>query len=240
MLLPAAVAFGLHGIMFGINPAWMTYAPPAWKPPTPVSISLSYIERETRPKPEIPTAPTPPEVVSPKPEPVIEPAPQSIKKTPPLKKPKALPPAPKAPELEPSPEPEAAHPPHTARITDPVQEPSDTDISTALSALSPAPATVTMPDPVVVEARPLYRQNPPPRYPRIARKRGYEGTVILEVLVSRHGDVENLKVHRSSGYKVLDKTALASVRQWIFTPGRRGDDAVDMWVRVPIAFRLAE
>jgi len=240
LMLPATIAFSLHGLMFGINPAWMTYATPKWEPPTPVSITLSYLERETLPKPEAPKTPTPPDVVEPNPEPDIEPAPESVKKTPPLKKPKAQSPVPKRPEPEQSPEPEAAIPRHTAQTIDPVQEHPDTDIPTAISALSPAPASATMAEPVVVEARPLYRQNPPPRYPRSARKRGYEGTVILEVLVDRDGEVEDLKLHQSSGYKVLDKAALASVRKWFFIPGRRGDEAVDMWVRVPISFRLTE
>ncbi len=33
----------------------------------------------------------------------------------------------------------------------------------------------------LIMARPLYRKNPPPQYPKRARRKGYEGTVILEV-----------------------------------------------------------
>ena len=47
-----------------------------------------------------------------------------------------------------------------------------------------------MPPIPVHEATPLYRQNPVPEYPLIARKRGYQGTVVLEVLVTREGKVE--------------------------------------------------
>jgi len=39
--------------------------------------------------------------------------------------------------------------------------------------------------PVVREAVPLYKVNPPPEYPRLARKRGYQGTVVLDVLVDQ-------------------------------------------------------
>ena len=35
----------------------------------------------------------------------------------------------------------------------------------------------------IIEARPLYRENPRPKYPTMARKRGYTGNVVLEVLV---------------------------------------------------------
>jgi protein TonB len=88
------------------------------------------------------------------------------------------------------------------------------------------------------EAVPLYRINPPPTYPKIARKRGYQGTVVLEVLVDGNGRVGDLRVSKSSGYKILDRAAMASVKGWAFVPGMRGDQKVEMWVRVPIRFQL--
>jgi protein TonB len=62
--------------------------------------------------------------------------------------------------------------------------------------------------------------------------------VLLEVLVNREGEVEDLRVLQSSGFQVLDRAAAAAVRKWGFEPGRKGDIAVDMWVKVPIRFRL--
>jgi periplasmic protein TonB len=88
------------------------------------------------------------------------------------------------------------------------------------------------------EAVPLYRENPPPAYPALARKRGYEGTVILEVFVNRRGRVEDQKIHQSSGHAVLDEAALTTVKDWQFTPGKKGETPIDMWVRVPICFNL--
>ena len=95
-----------------------------------------------------------------------------------------------------------------------------------------------MPPIRVREASPLYRENPVPEYPLIARKRGYQGTVVLEVLVNREGRVKELTLSASSGYSVLDQAALASVRTWLFEPGMRGGEKVDMWVKVPVRFRL--
>ncbi len=91
---------------------------------------------------------------------------------------------------------------------------------------------------IVREARPLYRMNPPPRYPRIARERGYQGTVLLDVFVNSRGRVEDLRVHNSSGYQVLDEAAVSAVREWTFEPGRRGEQKVAMWVKVPVRFEL--
>jgi protein TonB len=72
----------------------------------------------------------------------------------------------------------------------------------------------------------------------MARKRGYQGTVVLEVLVDRGGKVKELNLSASSGYSVLDQAALASVKTWIFDPGTRGGEKVDMWVKVPVRFQL--
>ena len=91
---------------------------------------------------------------------------------------------------------------------------------------------------VVREAIPLYKKNPPPVYPRKARRRGVEGVVLLEVLVDISGRVADLRVLSSSGHRVLDKAALKSVKKWRFVPARRGDESVEMWVRVPVRFEL--
>jgi len=91
---------------------------------------------------------------------------------------------------------------------------------------------------VVREAIPLYRINPPPQYPALAISRGYQGTVLLEVLVDKNGRVGDLQVFKSSGYPVLDKKALAAVKNWLFEPGMKKNKTVEMWVRVPIRFQL--
>jgi protein TonB len=90
----------------------------------------------------------------------------------------------------------------------------------------------------LIMAKPLYRKNPAPNYPRRARRKGYEGNVILEVLVDEKGNVMELKVFKTSGYKSLDKSALSSVRKWLFEPGTRNGKTAKMWVRVPIRFKL--
>ena len=92
--------------------------------------------------------------------------------------------------------------------------------------------------PVVREAVPLYKVNPPPEYPRLARKRGYQGTVVLEVMVDQNGRVGNLRLFTSSGHSILDKKAMASVKGWLFEPAMKGDKKLDMWVRVPVRFEL--
>jgi protein TonB len=91
---------------------------------------------------------------------------------------------------------------------------------------------------IIREARPLYRSNPPPKYPAVARRRGFQGNVVLEVLVGPAGNVIELHVLSSSGYPILDRAAKSSVKNWTFEPGMRGQEKVEMWVRVPIRFEL--
>ena len=91
---------------------------------------------------------------------------------------------------------------------------------------------------VVREASPLYKVNPLPEYSRLARKRGYQGTVVLDVLVDQNGRVGDLRLFTSSGHSILDRSAMASVKGWLFEPGMKGNKKLDMWVRVPIRFEL--
>lgn len=90
----------------------------------------------------------------------------------------------------------------------------------------------------VKKAIPIYDKNPSPEYPLIARRRGFQGTVVLEVMVKPNGRVGDLKVFKSSGYKVLDRAASVSVRDWIFKPAIKGNEKIEMWVRVPVYFQL--
>ena len=87
-------------------------------------------------------------------------------------------------------------------------------------------------------AYPRYHLNDPPLYPGLARKRGQEGTVILQVLVNKEGRVDTLEIENSSGFGLLDRAAVASVRKWSFEPGKRGEERMPMWVRVPVTFKL--
>lgn len=91
---------------------------------------------------------------------------------------------------------------------------------------------------IIKEAVPLYKENPAPVYPLQAKKRGHEGTVILEVLVTKEGNAGKVSVFRSSRNTLLDEAAVSSVKKWRFEPGRRGDMKVDMTVKIPIRFQL--
>lgn len=58
--------------------------------------------------------------------------------------------------------------------------------------------------------------HPLPTYPWICRKRGQEGTVSVNVKSNGDGHVQEVTLHKSSGYAPLDKAALDALKSWIF------------------------
>lgn len=57
----------------------------------------------------------------------------------------------------------------------------------------------------------------PADFPSRAQLRGQAGTVFLEVVVDENGRATDAKVHKSSGHRLLDRAASASVRNgWVF------------------------
>ncbi len=83
-----------------------------------------------------------------------------------------------------------------------------------------------------------YEDNARPQYPRIARRRGYEGVVILKALVSREGEVLEIRVLKTSGHSILDEEAIQAVQKYRFEPGKEDGVNTDMWVNIPIRFQL--
>lgn len=133
----------------------------------------------------------------------------------------------------------AASDPLSEKTADPRQENSiDGRQRNNVAVQSPAATGRDFGSPVIRTATPLYRKNPPPAYPGLARKRGYEGTTILRVLVNETGLVDTVRVATSSGYELLDKAALQAIAGWSFAPATRNDRPVTMWVMIPVRFAL--
>jgi protein TonB len=49
-------------------------------------------------------------------------------------------------------------------------------------------------------------------YPAIARRKGWQGTVTLRLLIEPDGRISRLHVDRTSGYPVLDRAAVKSLQ----------------------------
>lgn len=76
-----------------------------------------------------------------------------------------------------------------------------------------------------------------PRYTSDALVRKIQGSVWLEVVVTREGGIEQVRVTRSLD-PGLDNEAIAAVRLWRFLPGRLGSTPVDVLVTVVMDFSV--
>jgi protein TonB len=169
--------------------------------------------RETPP----PVEPPPPEPEKPKPKPKkVEPTPKP--------KPKPVieaPPSERAITQEETPQEESAPPPQQP-VSTPLAEENDT---------MGAPVT-----PPREDAHQL--NNPRPAYPSLSRRLREQGTVLLEILIEPDGSVGEVRIKESSGFKRLDDTAVKAVKQWKYTPAKRGNEPIAYWYLQPLEFSL--
>jgi protein TonB len=68
--------------------------------------------------------------------------------------------------------------------------------------------------------------NPAPPYPADALRAGLEGSVLLRLKIDATGKVVSASVEKSSNVPSLDRSALDTIRQWTFSPARRGNKPV--------------
>jgi len=71
-------------------------------------------------------------------------------------------------------------------------------------------------------------------YPRLARRMGWEGKVIISFIISEDGLIEKVKVVESSGYIALDKNALETVEK--STPFPKPPTRAELII--PVIYRL--
>lgn len=75
------------------------------------------------------------------------------------------------------------------------------------------------------------------KYPKKLRKSGFEGKVILKVLISESGKAKKFEVERSLTAEA-DSAAINAVKQTQFTVPKVRGRISELWVRIPIVFRL--
>jgi TonB family protein len=110
----------------------------------------------------------------------------------------------------------------TALSSDPIPSPKN-GIARAGAGGTTSPICVYCPDPLYTDA---------------ARAAKYEGTVVLNVVVTAQGRAEQITVAKGPGLG-LEENAIAAVKKWKFKPAV-GPDGQPVAVRIPIeiTFRL--
>ena len=92
--------------------------------------------------------------------------------------------------------------------------------------------------PVLPSTAPSFIENPKPHYPMIAIRRKMEGVVLLRVEVLGDGGVGKIEIKKSSGYRILDESALNAVKKWRLLPATLEGVSVKAWASIPIRFEL--
>ena len=77
-----------------------------------------------------------------------------------------------------------------------------------------------------------------PKYPRLAKRKNQQGTSIIRAKISKFGTVDEVRLHQTSGYRLLDKSAMNALRDWQFKPATQAGVTVIAWVQVPVKFQL--
>jgi TonB family protein len=77
-----------------------------------------------------------------------------------------------------------------------------------------------------------------PKYTNDALLHRIQGTVVMELVVTRDGRPSHIKVVRSLDPEGLDDEAVAAVAQWRFEPGRLAGTPVDVLVTVMLDFSI--
>jgi protein TonB len=202
-----------HAIVFGVLPQFT-------RDHSPPPVALEVVIAKPQPLPVTPPAPEPP------PPPRHKPEPQRTRVPPPV--------TPSTPQSEPPPilALPSTQAPAESTFTVPAPKPAEPPRAPEQKQ-QVASAAVTPP---VFNAS--YLRNPAPHYPLAARRTGEQGTATVRVLVTAEGLPARVELEKSSGSTHLDAAAVEAVKGWRFLPARRGTDAVEGWVLVPIVFRL--
>lgn len=110
-------------------------------------------------------------------------------------------------------------------------------------AVAPAPPRIDTSDlgaraRGVADAPHPYASNRSPAYPARARRAGQAGTVIIHATIDAAGEVVGAVVLESSGFDLLDASAIDAVERWGFHPARIDGVAVEAEIDLPIRFVL--
>lgn len=127
----------------------------------------------------------------------------------------------------------------TVEVTEATPDPTPAPVQEAVEMKAPPKA-----EPVVEEkVEPpkfgvAYLQNPEPEYPRMSKRLGEEGRVLLHVLVDTQGNPAEVKLKKTSGHERLDIAAIEAVKAWRFIPATKNKVALSAYVDVPVKFSL--
>ena len=74
-------------------------------------------------------------------------------------------------------------------------------------------------------------------YPPMLKEAGIGGTVQVHFFIDAEGVVQRVLVAQASGHEALDEAALRVARAMRFTPALNQDEALPVWIAIPLTFQ---
>ncbi|WP_028325681.1 energy transducer TonB [Desulfatirhabdium butyrativorans] len=233
------LALVAHGLIF-----CLPLTPKASREPMPETIQLVITDPPPPPPPQDPITPMvtePPRVSTP-----LKPLPVARKTAVKVAKQTVQPAREKQPEPTPLPKPEESEEfsPQTGKEPAPDPEPGivSQPSAAASTTASSGPVSVASAGPPIESkigaiGGPQFVHRSLPQYPRIARRMGVEGTVILRLAIDASGNLTSAEVVQSAGHG-FDEEALRAVRQSRFAPAVRQGRPIPCLALLQIRFQL--
>lgn len=129
-----------------------------------------------------------------------------------------------------------------AAFNAPAPEPEPVPPVVAVAAPAPpaplAPPAPPPPPKNIPASAIQYLEPPAPEYPRLSRRLGEAGLVVVRVYVDEAGLPRSVQLAQSSGFARLDEAALAGVQRARFKPYSENGVPTAGWARIPIPFEL--
>lgn len=126
-------------------------------------------------------------------------------------------------------------------LPDPVEHsklPESTEIVKPSESIEASHNAAPSPIQARIDAPPKPKQTIKPKYPSESRKRGEQGSVGLEFVVSSDGSAKSISVVSTSGFPLLDEAAIKAVREARFTPAKSDGKNIDFPTRIKLNFKL--
>lgn len=119
----------------------------------------------------------------------------------------------------------------------PVEAPTDVPTDDARDTTANVTTNAAERTEISADTAGLVTRSVQPDYPMLARQMKVQGSVILQALIARDGQIQQLRV--ITGPPILATAAQEAVRQWHFKPHYEGAYAVETQAKITVNFTIS-
>jgi len=117
-------------------------------------------------------------------------------------------------------------------------EPAPVAVAAPVAPVAPPPPPAPAPPRNLSASSVQYLEPLQVDYPRLSKRLGETGVVMLRIFIDEAGRVRDAQVSRTSGHPRLDDAAMAAVQKARFRPPSENGQAVSGYAQVPVDFQL--